>query len=151
MSPVHLDYRAARGALRHAGRLLYNERIQRRPVLVFSSRARILSPLSPLTHVRLYALHSRPSVQAKKAAPKKKAPKKVAPKKAPKKGTRTLGNARFTLISTQTIYSLPLKFVKTVFPPSRANFLGAPLALHTVPPPRSCLCSPQPPAFHACD
>ena len=124
-----MDDRAAGARFAMPASVLYNERIQRRPVLVFP-REREFSPLSPLTHIHLSnALHSRPSVQAKKAAPKKKAPKKVAPKKAaPKKGTRTLGNARFT---NHTNSELPLKFVKLYPPPSRAIFLGAPL--HTRP------------------
>jgi len=79
--------------------VLCNERVQRRPVLVLSSNREIsrhsrLWLTSPLSRAPL-----TPQV-AKKAAPKKKAPKKVAPKKAPKKGTRTLDNARFTFHTT---------------------------------------------------
>ncbi len=90
-----MDDRAAGARFAMPASVLYNERIQRRPVLVFP-REREFSPLSPLTHIHLSnALRSRPSVQAKKAAPKKKAPKKVAPKKAaPKRKVAGKGKAK---------------------------------------------------------
>ena len=85
---------------------------------------RVRELLSPLTHIAsLSRAPPLPSVQAKKAAPKKAAPKKVAPKKAPKKGTRTLANARFTFHTHfKPRIELPLKFVKTFSPHCELSF-----------------------------
>ena len=124
-SLVPLDYRAACGAHRHAGiNALTTNAYRGDPSSFFSSRARILSSFSPLTHIRLHS----PLRPGQEGCAQEEGTQEGRPEEGAQEGYAHSGECTLRHISFHTFeIQITCQKSKTFSPPSRAICVGAPL------------------------